>query len=106
MIFSQSTGTRGRYWTKSPGSCARSWRATAALHWADPAGDNNGAVPETRGADVGAPRFEIMEATVAPTGPAFLVVTPGVRTEQDAAGFECRGEVAEDPGQLAARHME
>ena len=47
-----------------------------------------------------------MEAAVAPTGPAFLVVAPRVRAEQDTAGLEGRGEVAKDPGQLAARHVE
>ena len=63
-------------------------------------------IPKARGGDVGAPRFEIMEAAVAPTGPAFLVIAPRVRAEQDTAGLEGCGEVAEDPGQLAARHVE
>ena len=47
-----------------------------------------------------------METAVAPIGPAFLVVAPRVRAQQDAAGFEGRGEVAEDPGELADRHVE
>ena len=47
-----------------------------------------------------------METTVAPIGPAFLVVAPWVRAQQDAAGLEGCGEVAEDPGELADRHVE
>ena len=61
---------------------------------------------KTRGGDVGAPRLGIMKAAVAPTGPTFLVVAPRVRAEEDSAGFEGRREVAEDPGELATRHVE
>ena len=47
-----------------------------------------------------------METAVAPIGPTFLVVAPRVRAQQDAARLEGRGEVAEDPGELADRHVE
>ena len=47
-----------------------------------------------------------METSVALAGPAFLVAAPRVRGEQHAIGLEGRGEVPEDPRELAARHME
>ena len=47
-----------------------------------------------------------METAVAPIGPTFLIVAPRVRAQQDAAGLECGGEVGEDPGELADRHVE
>ena len=47
-----------------------------------------------------------METAVAPIGPAFLVVAPWVRAQQDTTGLEGRGEVAEDPGELADRYVE
>ena len=63
-------------------------------------------VERVPGRGVGAPRFEIVEAAVAPTGPTFLVVAPRVRAEQDATGLEGRREVAEDRGELATWHVE
>ena len=47
-----------------------------------------------------------METAVAPIGPTFLVVAPRVRAQQDTAGLEGRGEVAEDPSKLADRYVE
>ena len=47
-----------------------------------------------------------METAIAPIGPAFFVVPTRVRAQQDAAGLEGRGEVTEDPGELADRYVE
>ena len=63
-------------------------------------------LPKAHGGDVRSPCLEIMEAAVAPTRPALLVATARVRAEQHPAGSEGCGEVPEDPGELAARHVE
>ena len=47
-----------------------------------------------------------METAVAPISPAFLVLAPRIRAQQDAAGLEGRGEVAEDSGKLTDRYVE
>ena len=63
-------------------------------------------LPKAHGGDVRSPCLEIMEAAVAATSPTLLVAAPRVRAEQHSAGSEGRNEVPEDPGELAARHVE
>ena len=44
-------------------------------------------LPKARGGHVGAPRLKIMEAAVAAISPAFLILAPRIRAEQDPAGL-------------------